>query len=77
MNISFDRELDAKGLNCPMPMLQAKRHLKEMSAGQVLKVISTESAAPRDFSNFAKQTGNELLASTEDHGSWTLFIRKG
>ena len=56
-----DRELDARGLNCPLPILKAKKALAELTSGQVLKVIATDSGSVRDFQAFAKQTGNELL----------------
>jgi len=59
--MNIDRELDARGLNCPLPILKAKKALAEMTTGQVLKVIATDAGSVRDFQAFAKQTGNELL----------------
>lgn len=59
--MNIDRELDARGLNCPLPILKAKKALAEMTSGQVLKVIATDAGSVRDFQAFAKQTGNELL----------------
>ncbi len=59
--MQIDRELDARGLNCPLPVLKAKKALAEMTSGQVLKVIATDAGSVRDFQAFAKQTGNELL----------------
>ncbi|MFN3610947.1 Sulfurtransferase TusA [Tepidimonas fonticaldi] len=59
--MQIDRELDARGLNCPLPILKAKKALAEMTSGQVLKVIATDAGSVRDFQAFAKQTGNELL----------------
>ncbi len=59
--MQIDRELDARGLNCPLPILKAKKALAEMTSGQVLKVITTDAGSVRDFQAFAKQTGNELL----------------
>jgi len=56
-----DKELDARGLNCPLPILKAKKALADMHSGQTLCVISTDSGSVRDFQAFAKQTGNELL----------------
>jgi tRNA 2-thiouridine synthesizing protein A len=56
-----DKELDARGLNCPLPILKAKKALADMQSGQVLKVIATDSGSVRDFQAFAKQTGNALL----------------
>ncbi len=63
-----DRELDTRGLNCPLPILKAKKALADMTSGQVLKVLSTDAGSVRDFQAFAKQTGNELLAQ-DTHGS--------
>lgn len=59
--MNIDREVDARGLNCPLPILKAKKALAEMVSGQVLKVIATDAGLVRDFQAFAKQTGNELL----------------
>jgi tRNA 2-thiouridine synthesizing protein A len=61
MNMNIDLELDTRGLNCPLPILKAKKTLTTMSSGQVLKVLATDSGSLRDFAAFAKQTGNELL----------------
>jgi tRNA 2-thiouridine synthesizing protein A len=55
------KELDARGLNCPLPILKAKKALADMSSGEVLRVIATDAGAIRDFQAFARQTGNELL----------------
>lgn len=57
----IDRELDARGLNCPLPILKAKKALSEMQSGQTLRVVATDPGSMRDFQAFAKQTGNELL----------------
>jgi len=59
--MQIDRELDARGLNCPLPILKAKKALADLVSGQTLKVISTDAGSVRDFQAFAKQTGNELL----------------
>lgn len=59
--MNADKELDARGLNCPLPILKAKKALADMHSGQTLRVISTDSGSVRDFQAFAKQTGNELL----------------
>ena len=58
---TIDKEIDTRGLNCPLPILKAKKALSEMVSGQVLKVVSTDAGSIRDFQAFAKQTGNELL----------------
>jgi TusA-related sulfurtransferase len=57
----IDKEIDTRGLNCPLPILKAKKALAELHSGQVLKVVSTDAGSIRDFQAFAKQTGNELL----------------
>ena len=60
--MNIDQELDARGLNCPLPILKTKKALTSMQSGQVLKVVATDAGSVRDFAAFAKQTGNELLA---------------
>ena len=72
----FDHELDASGLNCPLPILRAKKALADMERGQVLKVISTDQGSVKDFDAFCKQTGNELLESSEADGRYHYYIRK-
>ncbi|OYT93468.1 MAG: hypothetical protein CFE43_04315 [Burkholderiales bacterium PBB3] len=57
----IDRELDTRGLNCPLPILKAKKALADMASGETLKVVATDSGSTRDFQAFAKQTGNELI----------------
>ncbi len=59
--IHTDKEIDARGLNCPLPILKAKKALSEMTTGQILKVVATDPGSTRDFMAFAKQTGNELV----------------
>ncbi len=59
--MNFDKEIDTSGLNCPLPILKAKKALAELNSGQVLKVIATDKGSVRDFQAFAKQTGNELI----------------
>lgn len=72
----FDQELDASGLNCPLPILRAKKTLTGMESGQVLHVIATDPGSVKDFDAFAKQTGNELLESREDGGKFYFRIQK-
>jgi tRNA 2-thiouridine synthesizing protein A len=72
-----DRELDVKGLNCPLPILRTKKALAEMTSGQILRVLATDAHAVKDFQAFAKQTGNELLSAVEvDQVFEFLFKRK-
>lgn len=74
--MDFNKELDARGLNCPLPILRTKKTLNEMASGEVLKVIATDPGSVKDFAAFAKQTGNELLSSSEGGGEFTFYIRK-
>ncbi len=62
--MQIDKEIDTRGLNCPLPILKAKKALSEMVSGQTLKVVATDAGSVRDFQAFAKQTGNELLEQT-------------
>ncbi|MDP9898610.1 sulfurtransferase TusA family protein [Variovorax ginsengisoli] len=59
--MEIDREIDTRGLNCPLPILKAKKSLNDMASGQLLKVVSTDPGSMRDFQAFARQTGNELV----------------
>ena len=74
--ISFDRELDARGLNCPLPILRTKKSLNDMTPGQVLKIVATDPGSVRDFQAFSKQTGNQLLLSDESGGEFRFLMRK-
>jgi len=74
--MSFDAELDAKGLNCPLPILRAKKAINGLTAGQVLKIIATDPGSIKDFEAFCKQTGNELLSSAEADGAYEFMIKK-
>lgn len=74
--MQFDRELDVKGLNCPLPILRAKKALFEMSSGQVLRVHATDPNAAKDFQAFAKQTGNALLSSTEEVDYFEFYFQR-
>ena len=60
--MQIDKEVDARGLNCPLPILRAKKALAGMESGQLLKVVATDTGSLRDFEAFARQTGNELVA---------------
>jgi tRNA 2-thiouridine synthesizing protein A len=63
--MEFDKEVDARGLNCPLPILRAKKALAELQTGQTVRVLATDPGSVKDFQAFAKQTGNELLAQRE------------
>jgi tRNA 2-thiouridine synthesizing protein A len=73
----YDDELDATGLNCPLPILRAKKALNGLETGKVLRIIATDPGSVKDFEAFAKQTGNELLSSTEEGGKFLFLMRKG
>jgi len=67
--MNFDKELDARGLNCPLPILRAKKALNEMQSGQVLRIVATDPGSVKDFQAFSKQTGNDLLSQAEGDNS--------
>jgi len=72
----FDRELDTRGLNCPLPILRTKKALNEMISGQVLRVVATDPGSAKDFQAFCRQTGNALLSASEAAGEFLFFLRK-
>ena len=74
--MDFDRELDAKGLSCPLPILKTKKALNDLASGQVLKILSTDPGSVKDMQAFAKQTGNALVASAEENKTFVFFMRK-
>lgn len=71
-----DVELDAKGLNCPLPLLKAKMELNRLSSGAVLKVVATDAGSQRDFRTFAKLAGHTLLQEQAEDGVYTYWLRK-
>ncbi len=73
---NYDEELDASGLNCPLPMLRAKKALNTMDSGKILRIIATDPGSVKDFEAFSKQTGNELLESKEVGGKYEFLIKK-
>jgi TusA-related sulfurtransferase len=74
--MQFDKEIDARGLNCPLPILKAKKALSELISGQVLRVVSTDAGSVRDFQAFAKQTGNELLEQATVGADFIHLMRR-
>ena len=74
--MNFDKDLDARGLNCPLPIIKTKKALNDLTSGQVLRVASTDSGSIKDMEAFAKQTGNELLSSTQEAGDYVFFLKK-
>jgi TusA-related sulfurtransferase len=74
--MNIDVEIDTRGLNCPLPILKAKKALAGMQSGQVLKVVSTDTGSVRDFVAFAKQTGNELLSQTTEGSDFIHVLKR-
>ena len=74
--MEFDQELDASGLNCPLPILRCKKTMNGMEAGQVLKIVATDPGSVKDFEAYCNQTGNELLDSGEEGGKFVFHIKK-
>jgi len=70
------KEIDARGLNCPLPILKAKKALSELHTGEILKVLATDPSSTRDFQAFARQTGNELLEQSQDGAEYIHFLRR-
>ncbi len=73
----FDEELDARGLSCPLPILRAKKAINGLEPEQTLKIMATDPGSVKDFEAFCKQTGNELLSSTEEDDNFIFLIKKG
>ncbi len=76
MAMDIDQELDTRGLNCPLPILKAKKALSAMQSGQVLKVWSTDPGSTRDFAAFAKQTGHELIEQRTESSEFIHILRR-
>lgn len=76
MVIEFHRELDARGLSCPLPILKTKKALADMSSGQILRVMATDTGSVRDFQAFAKQTGNDLLSQLQENQEFIFFMKR-
>ena len=74
--MNFDKELDARGLSCPLPILKTKKSLNELASGQVLKVVATDPGSVKDFDAFANQTGHTLLSSTSEDKLFVFFLKK-
>ena len=74
--MEFDKEIDTSGLNCPLPILKAKKALNDLTSGQVLKVIATDPGSWRDFEAFAKQTGNELVYQEKTDTNFVFGLKR-
>jgi tRNA 2-thiouridine synthesizing protein A len=74
--MNFDKELDARGLACPLPIVKTRKALNELSSGQVLKVVATDSGSVADMKAFSEQTGNELMSSAQEAGTYIFFLKR-
>jgi len=74
--LQVDREVDAKGLNCPLPVLRTKKALNDMASGQILRILATDPGSVRDFEAFCRQTGHELLQQREDSGVFVFLLKR-
>jgi tRNA 2-thiouridine synthesizing protein A len=74
--MNFNKEFDASGMSCPLPIVKTKKALADMESGQVLKVIATDCGAVKDMQAFADQTGNKLLSNLEEGGKYIFFMQK-
>lgn len=74
--MQHDKEIDTRGLNCPLPILRAKKALTDVRSGQVLKIVATDPGSVKDFETFAKQTGHALLSHAVANGEFTFYMRK-
>ena len=74
--MNFDKELNARGMSCPLPIVKTKKALVDMSSGQVLRVISTDVGSLNDMAAFAEQTGNPLLSTVEESGEYIFYVQK-
>jgi len=74
--LQADREVDAKGLNCPLPVLRTKKALNDMTSGQILRILATDPGSVRDFEAFCRQTGHELLQQREDGGVFIFLLKR-
>ncbi|MCE3000555.1 MAG: sulfurtransferase TusA family protein [Betaproteobacteria bacterium] len=74
--MQFDKELDARGLNCPLPILRTKKALADMASGQVLRILAPDPGSVKDFQAFARQTGNDLLSSESVDKAFTFLMKK-
>lgn len=74
--IKEDQLLDCTGMLCPMPIVKTTKAIKELESGQILKMIATDAGAPPDIAAWSRQTGNELLLSTEESGKFVFFLKK-
>lgn len=75
--MNVDKQLDVKGLACPMPLIQTKKAITDLESGQVIEIATTDAGAKADLSMWSKSSGHEFLDSTENEGTYTIWIKKG
>ncbi len=75
--MTADLDVDARGLNCPLPILRAKKALSDMRSGQTLRIVATDPSSAQDFRLFAQRTGHALLELTQAGGEYTILLKKG
>lgn len=76
MGVTVDKEIDARGLKCPLPILRTKKALAELDSGQILRVLSTDAGSMKDFEIFSKQTGNVLLEMAQVEQTFIFLIKR-
>ncbi len=76
MTNPHDKELDARGMNCPLPILRTRKMLNEMTSGQVLRIVATDPGSVKDMEAFAKQTGNPLVSHDQQGAEYVFYMRK-
>lgn len=74
--MNYDKELDARGLACPLPIVKTRKALNELTSGQVLRVVATDSGSVADMNAFAEQTGHELLASSQEGANYLFYLKR-
>ena len=74
--MNFDKELDARGLSCPLPILKTKKSLNELASGQVLKIVATDPGSVKDMEAFANQTGHALVESSTEDKAFVFYMKK-
>jgi len=74
--INFDRELNCRGMNCPLPVLKTKKDIDELKSGQVLKMIATDPGSVNDMAAWSRRTGNELVRQQQSDGDFVFYLRK-
>jgi len=74
--VNYDKELDARGLACPMPIVKTRKALNDLASGQILRVMATDAGSVADMAAFAEQTGNQLLAQTQEGPAYVFFLKR-